>query len=183
MSEEKPSDAKSPPALPKKFRDHASVFSSNPMTRCWPNSLTYEPVLRHKVLAAKETTDVLIHDWPGHCDQAPLFSLGRALVLAGARLLELDSRELNLELKARVDGDLGILLYDTVPGGAGHCFELFVLGRPWLEAARKILRGSPSHDATCRRACLECLLDFGGQFHADRLNRKGALDLLDAALG
>jgi DEAD/DEAH box helicase domain-containing protein len=183
MSEEKPSDAKSPPALPKKFRDHASVFSSNPMTRCWPNSLTYEPVLRHKVLAAKETTDVLILDWPGHCDEAPLFSLGRALVLAGARLLELDSRELNLELKARVDGDLGILLYDTVPGGAGHCFELFVLGRPWLEAARKILRGSPSHDATCRRACLECLLDFGGQFHADRLDRKGALDLLDAVLG
>jgi DEAD/DEAH box helicase domain-containing protein len=182
MSEEKPSNAKSP-ALPKKFRDHASVFSSNPMTRCWPSSLAYEPVLRHKVLAAKETTDVLILDWPGHCDEAPLFSLGRALVLAGARLLELDSRELNLELKARVDGDLGILLYDTVPGGAGHCFELLVLGRPWLDAARRILRGSPSHDATCRRACLECLLDFGDQFHAHVLDRKGALDLLDACLG
>jgi hypothetical protein len=70
MSEEKPSDAKLPP-LPKKFRDHASVFSSNPMTRCWPNSLPHEPVLRHKVLAAKETTDVLIlrsslfFPWPG----------------------------------------------------------------------------------------------------------------------
>jgi hypothetical protein len=183
MSEEKPSNAKSPPAPPKKFRDHASVFSSNPMTRCWPNSLSYEPVLRHKVLAAKETTDVLILDWPGGCDEARLFSLGRALVLAGTQLLELDSRELKSELKARAEGDLGILLYDTVPGGAGHCFELFVLGRPWLEAARKILRGSPSHNATCRRACLECLLDFGGQFHAHLLDRKGALDLLVAVLG
>ena len=153
------------------------------MTRCWPNSLTSEPVLRHKVLAAKETTDVLILDWPGHSDEAPLFSLGRALVLAGARLLELDSRELNLELKARVDGDLGILLYDTVPGGAGHCFELLVLGRPWLEAARDILHGSESHYATCRRACLECLLDFGGQFHAHRLDRKAALEILDGVLG
>ena len=95
------------------------------MSRCWPNSLTYEPVLRHKVLAAKETTDVLIFDLPGNFDEAPLFSLGRALVLAGARLLELDSRELNLEIKVRADGDLGILFYDTVPGGAGHCFELF----------------------------------------------------------
>jgi hypothetical protein len=183
MSEEKSSNAKSPPALPKKFRDHASVFSSNPMTRCWPNSLSYEPVLRHKVLAAKETTDVLILDWPGQCDEAPLFSLGRALVLAGARLLELDSRELNLELKARLGGDLGILLYDTVPGGAGHCFELLSLGRRWLEAASKILRGSQAHDAACRRACLECLLDFGGQFHAHLLDRKRALDLLDAVLG
>src|ERR1022692_1090019 len=49
--------------------------------------------------------------------------------------------------------------------------------------ARKILRGSPSHNATCRRACLECLLDFGGQFHAHLLDRKGALDLLDTVLG
>lgn len=145
--------------------------------------MPYEPVLRHKVLAAKETTDVLILDWPGDGDEATLFSLGRALVLAGARLLELDSRELNLELKARLDGNLGILLYDTVPGGAGHCFELLARGRPWLEAARKILRGFPSHDVTCRRACLECLLDFGGQFHAHLLDRRGALDLLDAALG
>lgn len=151
MSEEKPSNAKVPPPLPKKFSDHPSVFSSNPKTCCWPKSLKYESVLRHKVLAAKETTDVLILDLPGRGDEALLFSLGRALVLAGARLLELDSRELDLELKTRVDGDLGILLYDTVPGGAGHYFELFVLERPWLEASRVILRGSSSHDAGCRR--------------------------------
>jgi hypothetical protein len=104
-------------------------------------------------------------------------------VLAGARLLELDSRELNLELKVRDAGKLGILLYDTIPGGAGHCFELFKLGRPWLLEARRILCGTPSHDAACGRACLECLLDFAGQFHAARLNRRGALELLDAVLG
>jgi hypothetical protein len=182
MSEEKPCNVKLP-ELPRKFRDHASIFSSNPMTHCWPNSLQYEPVLRHKVLAAKETTDVLILDWPNDPGEAPLFSLGRSLVLSGARLLELDSRELNLELKTRRDGELGILLYDTVPGGAGHCFELLNLGRPWLEAARRILQGSPSHSITCRRACLECLLDFSGQFQAHLLDRKGALELLDAALG
>jgi hypothetical protein len=183
MSEERPNNVNgTAPALPKKFKDHASVFSANPLTRCWPNSLRYEPVLRHKVLAAKETTDVLILDWPTGCEEAAVFSLGRALVLAGTRLLELDSRELNLELKIRVDGELGMLFYDTVPGGAGHCFELMNLGRPWLEAARQILRGSSSHDAACRRACLECLLDFGGQFHAHLLDRRGALDLLDAVL-
>jgi hypothetical protein len=184
MSEEKHSNASGPPpALPKEFRNHPSVFSTNPMDRCWPKSLQYEPVLRHKVLAAKETTDVLILDWPGDSEKAPLFSLGRALVLAGARLLELDSRELDLELKVLDAGRLGILLYDTIPGGAGHCFELFKLGRPWLVEARRILRGTPAHDAACGRACLECLLDFAGQFHASLLNRKGALELLDTALG
>jgi Lhr-like helicase len=183
MSEEKPSNGKKSPALPKNFADHPSVFSSSPMTRCWQRNLPSDPVLRHKVLAAKETTDVLILDWPEQCDEGPLFSLGRALVLAGARLLELDSRELNLELKARADGERGILLYDTTPGGSGHCFELLALGRPWLEEAQRILRGSPSHDTTCSRACLECLLDFGGQFHAHLLDRKAALGLLDGALG
>lgn len=184
MSEEKPSNANSaPPALPKGFRDHPSVFSTSPTDHCWPKSSQPEPVLRHRVLAAKETTDVLILDWPRDSDEAPLFSLGRALVLAGARLLELDTRELNLELKPRTASELSVLLYDTIAGGAGHCFELFNLGRPWLLEARAILLGTPSHDAVCRRACLECLLDFAGQFHADRLNRKGAIDLLDAVLG
>jgi len=124
----------------------------------------------------------VILDWPGYGDEAALFSLGRALVLAGARLLELDSRELNLELKARLDGDLGILLYDPSP----WCGALFRTACSWTvmaRSARKILRGSPSHDAACRRACLECLLDFGGQFHAQLLDRKGALGLLDAVLG
>jgi len=134
------------------------------------------------VLAAKETTDVLILDWPGDTDEATLFSLGRALVLAGTRLLELDSRELNLEMKPRASGELSLLLYDTAPGGAGHCFELLELGRRWLEEARNILRGSPLHDAACRRACLECLLDFAGQFHAHRLDRKSALDLVEVGL-
>ena len=103
MSEEKPAnEGGAPPSLPKKFRDHASVFSTNPMTFCWPKSFPYEPVLRHKVLAARETTDVLILDWPGDSDEAPSVFLGTGSVLAGARLLELDSRELNLELKVLV---------------------------------------------------------------------------------
>lgn len=183
MSEEKPySEKGTPPPLPKQFKDHASIFSPNPNNRCWPKSLQYDPVLRHKVLAARETTDVLILDWPAESDEAGLFSLGRALVLAGTKLLELDNRELNVELKPRGAGELSILLYDTTPGGAGHCFELMKLGRQWLREARKILYGSPSHDAACRRACLECLLDFAGQFQAQRLDRKKALELLDAVL-
>jgi len=184
MSEERPcNENDAPPPLPKQFKDHASIFSPNPNNRCWPKSLQYDPVLRHKVLAARETTDVLILDWPTESDEASLFSLGRALVLAGTKLLELDNRELNVELKPRGAGELSILLYDTTPGGAGHCFELMKLGRQWLREAREILYVSRSHDTACRRACLECLLDFAGQFHAQRLDRRRALELLDAVLG
>jgi DEAD/DEAH box helicase domain-containing protein len=183
MNEEKASKAKGPfPALPKDFRDHASVFSTKVTTRCWGRKLDSEPVLRHKVLAARETTDVLILDWPTDAGMGELFSLGRALVLAGVRLLEIDSREIGLELKPRSAEEFTILLHDTVPGGAGHCFELFRLGRPWLEGARKILWVDARHNDACERACLECLLDFGGQFNAHLLDRKGALELLDSAL-
>jgi hypothetical protein len=182
-SEEFPANPNGPqPPYPKQFQDHASVFSSNPNSRCWPKTLEHDPVIRHKVLAAREITDILILDWPADAEQAALFSTGRALVLAGARLLELDSRELGLDLKPRGGGEFSLLFYDTVPGGAGHCFELMNLGRTWLEEARQILRGQPAHDAACRRACLECLLDFGGQFYADKLDRRRALVLLDAVL-
>jgi DEAD/DEAH box helicase domain-containing protein len=183
VSEEKPFNPNGPaPALPKQFKEHASVFSANPNSRCWPKNLAYDPVLRHKVLAARETTDVLILDWPIDAEQRALYSLGRALILAGARLLELDSREIGLELKPRGNGESSLLFYDTVPGGAGHCFELLNLGRLWLDQAAMILRGSPEHDAICRRACLECLLDFSGQFRANLLDRRAALELIDAMI-
>jgi hypothetical protein len=169
--------------LPRDFKDHASVFSTRAEDRCWPRNTQDLPVLRNRVLAAREGTDILILDWPGDSASEPaLFSLGRALLLAGTRLMELDSRELGLDLKPLRTGKRGILLYDTVPGGAGHCLELLNLDRHWLEEARSILKGSASHETSCRRACLECLLDFAGQFYADRLDRKGALELLDAAL-
>jgi hypothetical protein len=69
-------------------------------------------------------------------------------------------------------------LYDSTPGGAGHCLELMNLRQGWLREAKNILRGSDEHHAVCRKACLECLVDFSGQFHANRLDRKKALDLL-----
>lgn len=182
MSEES-SDQKGIQNLPRNFRDHASVFSTRVEDRCWPKTVQDFPVLRNRVLAARERTDILILAWPGDfSSEAALFWLGRALLLAGTRLLELDSRELGLSLKALRTGEPGILLYDTVPGGAGHCLELLNLNRSWLDEARSVLIGSASHDVSCRRACLECLLDFAGQFYADRLDRKGALELLDAAI-
>ena len=57
---------------------------------------------------------------PG-ASEAAVYSLGRALVLAGARLLQLDCRELDAELKPHGEANLASFsLYDTVPGGAGH---------------------------------------------------------------
>lgn len=181
MSEETKPGSKGAPRLPKGFQDHPSIFSSSARTSCWKRR-TVDPVLRHKVLAARETTDVLILDWPTEANEGALYSLGRALMLAGAKLLEIDNREIGLQLKPRTSDAYSLLFHDTAPGGAGHCFELLKLGGAWLTEARTTLYVSSTHDATCERACLECLLDFAGQFQAHLLDRRAALELLNAAL-
>ena len=110
-----------------------------------------------------------------------MYSLGRALVLAGSALLDLDSRELELDDK-RSDNGNRILLYDATPGGSGHCLELMTKGKEWFLKAQSILQGTEKHNSVCRKACLECLLDFSGQFNAHRLDRKKALAFLTEAL-
>jgi hypothetical protein len=165
-----------PPPLPPKFREHPSIYSSNPALRCWLKD--QESVLRNKVLAARETTDMLFLEWPSSADDATMYSLGRALLLAGSALLDLDSRELELDDK-RSDNGNRILLYDATPGGSGHCLELMTKGKEWFLKAQSILQGTEKHNSICRKACLECLLDFSGQFNAHRLDRKKALAFLD----
>jgi hypothetical protein len=181
MSETSPPDRRGiARQLPDKFREHPSIFSSKEAFRCW--SRDEESVLRNKVLAARETTDMLFLHWDLSFDDVAAYSLGRALVLAGTQLLELDSRELEMDVKRHGTQGTTILLYDATPGGSGHCLELMNLGAEWISKATSILRGTDTHNAACRKACLECLLDFSGQFHADQLDRRKALDVLEVSL-
>jgi hypothetical protein len=170
--------------LPKGFAKHASVFSSNPASFCWRKGEQTAPVLRNRVLAARELTDMALLEWPGatSTEYDGVYSLGRALVLAGARLLELDERELRTELIPLRDKNLGIVIYDTAPGGAGHCRELINLGKEWIKATRDVLYVNAKHHLRCKKTCLDCILDFSGQYSANHLDRLAALTLLDDAI-
>jgi hypothetical protein len=166
--------------LPKNFTKHAPVFSSNPTSFCWKKEEKRAPVLRNKVLAARELTDMALLEWPGATSDE--YDLGRALVLAGARLLELDERELRTELIPLRNKNLGIVIYDTAPGGAGHCWELINLGEEWIKATHEVLYVNAKHHSRCKKACLDCILDFSGQYSANHLDRLAALALLDDAI-
>jgi len=170
--------------LPRNFEKHASVFSTNPRKFCWKNEEQAVPVLRNRVLAARELTDMALLEWPGATNYKHdgVYSFGRALLLAGARLLELDERELGMELMPLYDANLGIVIYDTAPGGTGHCQELINIGEEWIEATRKILYVDEKHHSHCKKACLDCILDFSGQYSANQLDRLAALTLLDDAI-
>ncbi len=148
-------------------------------------------MLCNHALAARQTTDILLLDFSSclnHlADKAELlWTLSQALEISGAKLLELDSRELaTLVIPAGEGGrGLGAVLYDGVPGGAGHVRELLSLGRLWLEEARNVMFVNEQHNKTCETACLDCLLTFDAQEPMRRglLQRQLAIRVLDALL-
>ena len=176
--------------IPPTFKSHASLVSTKEYMFCWTNYETPE-VFRNQVLAARQTTDALMLDFSTclkqHADNVTLlWTLTQALHISGAKLLELDGRELGtLVIPAGDQGSgLGAVLYDNVPGGAGHVQELLALGRMWLQEARNTMFVNDRHHEFCETACLDCLLTFDAQEPMRRglLNRRLAIWVLDALL-
>jgi hypothetical protein len=176
--------------LPSGFARH-DILDDPERRRC-SGRTAGEPALtlRHEVLAARMLTDVLLVDVSPFEEARTLPALtptlGHALRIAGAKILEVDSRELGmLETFIGNPACASPVLYDNVPGGVGHVRELVLEGRAWLEATRTLLRGDENHDAICEAACLDCILTFDSQHDMarGRLDRKVALELLDSWLG
>ena len=174
--------------LRKSITHHRSLVSK-PGKRGWPPRCWGDgeaPVLRNRTLFAVQTTDVLLVD-PSSCVGLPpigearhdvLATLGYALQAGGARLLEVDGRELgtfSIPLDAKRSG---IGIFDAVPGGAGHVLELAEAGIEWLREAARVLYVDADHDERCGHACLRCVLSFESQRDSHRLNRRAAQDLL-----
>ncbi len=175
--------------LPKEFETHAPLTATLPWAICWKNNES--PIIRNQVLAASETTDVLLIDFSAclgayASNASVVTTLGYALQRAGAQLLELDSRELGvLVVPAGEQGfGLGVVLYDSVPGGAGHVRELMDRKRDWLTTARSVMFVNEAHHARCETACLNCLLSYSAQMVAAQnlFQRRLAIEVLDALL-
>ncbi|MFL5625098.1 MAG: helicase-related protein, partial [Ktedonobacteraceae bacterium] len=176
--------------LPASFKRHAPITSPRGDFPCRKKD---EPpqVLHNYTLAARETTDALMLDFSACLgsyvsNDVLIWTLTQALQISGAKLLELDSRELGITVTpAGIQGKgWGAVLYDNVPGGAGHVQELIALGREWLQEAKNSMYIDAEHDETCETACLDCLLTFDAQETIRRglLNRRLAIQTLDALL-
>ena len=175
--------------LPEDFEDHARLNSPNETRRCW--NVKSAPVLRNQTLAAREVTDVLLLDFSKclgarRTDFPLVTTLGYGLHRAAAQMLQLDGRELGVVIVPAGESGrgLGALLYDNVPGGAGHVRELLEDGSDWLDRTRKVLFVDAAHDQRCKSACLDCLLSFETQdaMRQGNLNRPLALATIAALL-
>ena len=183
MSEDKPPSAKGGPApLPREFRAHASVFASDSRSWCWPKDLQTEPG-NFVTKCWRRRKRRMFWCWIGPvAGQRSRTSIRWASPGVG-RYSDVGvetAAYLAVVMKDSAEDKTSILVYDTIPGGAGHCLELMELGRKWLEEARNILRGSAEHD--CGKACMDCILDFAGQVKALKLDRRRALEILDVGL-
>jgi len=171
--------------LPSRFETHRPIDQERGRW-CWRDDEA--PVLRHRVLAARQRTDMLVLDFQRSVtrtlDPPMALTIGHALKQSGAQLLEVDGRELGVLTVPRPDGAQAVI-YDNTSGGSGHVLELAQgRGRDWVEAAHALLvgRDPATHDASCERACLACLLSFETERDVAFLDRRRGLAALATLL-
>jgi hypothetical protein len=176
--------------LPSGFDSHAPLRDDDPRHTCRKQGEPYLPVHRFQMLGARQVTDALQAEFgflgPDATNAALVQSLGYALLQGGCRVLGLDSREMGLlAVPTGNDGsEWAVVLYDNVPGGAGHVRQLLECPDEWLTEARRVLYVSEAHHRRCDTACLECLMSFDTQTAYSRFGfvRRDALRQLDTAL-
>jgi hypothetical protein len=171
--------------LSKSFLDHIPL--TRLYGRCWKEGES--PILRNHHLAALHNTDLLQLDFTGLPGMMrgydEVITLGYALKLAGAEMLELDHRELGVAAaRIGVAKRWGLQVYDTTGGGAGHALELFENGKRWFDRTVEVMFRDEGHDARCETACIRCLLTTSSQLDYEKgnLQRRRVLNILRSLL-
>jgi ATP-dependent helicase YprA (DUF1998 family) len=109
-----------------------------------------------------------------------LRTLVEAMRLAAANRLGISQREIGATARLRFSGYPELVLYDTVPGGAGYCeilltrFEMLNL----LGATEEAL----DCPANCSHSCRVCLQGYENQIYWEKLSRLPVLSWLRSLL-
>jgi Lhr-like helicase len=177
--------------LPKGFETHAPLSAAYENIKCWHGE-SGAPVLRHQHLAATHVTDLVQIDFSGVLNvdakkigRPIINTIGHALRLAGAGLLEADHRELGMICLPVGPSALdGLQIFDNAAGGAGHIVELMVDSKAWVLRAMQVLRRDDDHHSKCEKGCLHCILTTSSQrdWETGNLVRREAYNLLELLL-
>ncbi|MDT4995306.1 MAG: hypothetical protein QOH97_5198, partial [Actinoplanes sp.] len=106
-------------------------------------------------------------------------SLTYALLEGASDALEISRDDIDGVLHRR-GGRPGIVLFDVVPGGAGHAMQIATRLDRVFTAALKRAGGC---DCGPETACYGCLRNFRNQRYHDELSRGAALGILEAVGG
>lgn len=141
--------------------------------------------LRQRSLAHRYETDLLDLTFdhlamPVTADNSSWYSLLYALLEGAAEQLELSRDDLDGTLHRRPGGQLGIVMFDTVPGGAGSALRI-------AASLDQVVETALARVATCdcgeETSCYGCLRSFRNQRFHDLLIRGQALRALRALHG
>ena len=163
-----------PEELPKSYEHHAPLqFAPTKNGRTWVNCRKHNGKhdLRRQMLTARQVTDIVVIDVPQlvNADLAVATTLAHAFRLAGTLLLSLDSRELGSFVMPTDSGrHCGLVLFDSMPGGAGHVAELLESVSEWIGKLTDVLFVNEAHHERCVSGCLDCLLSYETQFDHDQ---------------
>lgn len=103
-------------------------------------------------------------------------SLGWAIYSAAAEMLEIPESEIGFTLYPNDELGYSIMIYDDVPGGAGHALQLAGCIEDVLNAAYDRVANCTCGEDTC---CYGCLCNYYNQGRQSVLSRGAALELLE----
>ena len=121
-------------------------------------------------------TDVVRLRFPQLRDEWKAYSVAYAVLLGAAGTLDVPDIDLNVTIAGGDSGEISIVLYDNVPGGAGLVAQLeqeSVFDR-MLRNAQERVQGN----CGCDTSCYGCLRSYRNQFAHPHLDRTHALEVL-----
>ena len=138
--------------------------------------------LRWRSLAHTYETDILRLrlDAPGLDTRAQWHSLLYAVLEGGADGLEISRADIDGVVHSGADGRSGLVLFDTVPGGAGSVLRI-------ADALDTVIRTAVRRVASCdcglETSCYGCLRTPRNERHHEDLSRGAALTALESLHG
>lgn len=130
--------------------------------------------LRHTALGHWFVTDTIEIDLPWSPDEDHALALLHSL-LAAPSAVGVKDDDVNGTLRPSASGGWALVLFDTVPGGAGHCRRI-------ATRLPDLFRGAFQRVSTCdcgeETSCYGCLRSYRNQFDHHRLRRGFAVDQL-----
>jgi hypothetical protein len=118
-------------------------------------------------------------------DYNMMMSVMYAILNAMAKDLNIERRDIKACLSAKlIRGffDLSIIIYDSVPGGAGHSRRLVTKDGKMLHSVFMSALRSMS-ECNCEPSCYNCLRSYENQKVHDLLDRKLAIEFLQQFVG
>ena len=124
-------------------------------------------------------TDVLRLQFPELHDQWDAYSVGYAVLLGAAETLNVPHTDLNVTITGgALTGEMAIVLYDNVPGGAGLVAQLEQ--ERIFDAMLNSALSRVDEGCGCDSSCYGCLRSYRNQFTHPHLTRIRALEVLQA---